>query len=183
MTDFTHPPAFGEQREMLLAFNNLQRQSMLWKLEGLTEEQLRWKHEPSGMSLLGLLKHLTRVEQTWFAGRLAGEETDGDSHTDEAWTPTSEETFEVLADKYRTAYTRSNEIAMSLPMDQLTLTPGSSGENVTLQWVLMHMLEETARHLGHADLIREAIDGAVGVNPDHEARRQAAAMLKRDDLR
>lgn len=183
MTEFTHPPPSGDQREMLLAFNNLQRQSMLWKLEGLSDEQLRRKHASSGMSLLGLLKHLIRVENTWFAVRLAGEESLGNPNDDDAWNPTADETFQVLANQYRAAYTRSNEIASSLPLDQKTLTPGSSGENVTLQWVLYHMLEETARHLGHADIIREAIDGAVGVNPDHEARRQAAAMLKRDDLK
>lgn len=182
MTEIPHPPVFGDQKEMLIAFNNLQRQSLLWKLEGLSGEQLRRKHESSGMSLLGLLKHLIRVEQTWFQERLGGEPSNGGPNNDDAWNPSPDETFEILADQYRTAYTSSNEIAASMPLDQKTLTPGSSGENVTLQWVLFHMLEETARHLGHADIIREAIDGAVGVNPDHEARRKAAAMLIRDEL-
>lgn len=182
MTDMTHPPAFGDQRDMLIAFNNLQRQSMLWKLEGLSDQQLRSKHQSSGMSLLGLLKHLIRVEQTWFQKRLAGEPSNGGPNDDDAWNPTPGETFEVLADQYRAAYTRSNEIASTMPLDQMTLTPGSSGKNVTLQWVMFHMLEETARHLGHADIIREAIDGAVGVNPDHEAKRRAAAMLTREEL-
>lgn len=66
MTEIHQPPAFGDQREMLITFNNLQRSTFLWKLENLTEEQLRWKHQPSGMSLLGLLKHLIRVENIWF---------------------------------------------------------------------------------------------------------------------
>lgn len=168
---------------MLLAFNNLQRQSMLWKLEGLTDEQLRWKHEPSGICLLGLLKHLIRAEQIWFAVRLMGEESDGDPNADDAWNPGPEESFEQLASAYRSTYTRSNEIASSLPLDQKTLVPRGTGEFVTLQWVLFHMLEETARHLGHADLIREAIDGATGLNPDHAARRDAAAMLNSEELK
>ena len=181
MTDFTRPPTFGEQREMLIAFNNLQRQNMLWKLEGLTEEQLRWKHESSGMCLLGLLKHLIRVEQIWFQERLAGEPSNGRANDDDAWSPSPEETLGALTAQYRGAFTRSNEIANSTPLDQTILTTNSSGELVTLQWVLYHMLEETARHLGHADIIREAIDGAVGVNPDHEARRLAAITLTEDD--
>lgn len=167
---------------MLLAFNDLQRQSFLWKLEGLSEEQLRWKHTSSGMSLLGLLKHLVRVELTWFAVRLAGEEPSGNPNDDDAWNPTAAESFEELAEQYRRAFTRSNDIARSLPLDQRTIAPASSGETPSLQWVLFHMIEETARHLGHVDIIREAIDGAVGVNPDHQARRQAAKIQRRDDV-
>lgn len=175
MTESTKPPVFGDQREMLIAFNDLQRKNLLWKLEGITEAQLRQNHQPSGMSLLGLLKHLVRVEQTWFAGRLMGEPTDGESYTDEAWLPTTEETFPYLREKYLQAIQRSNEIASELPLEQEVTTSGSSGENVTLQWVLFHMIEETARHLGHADFIRESLDGATGVNAEHEANRQRRA--------
>lgn len=174
MISVEHPPSNGDIKEMLIAFNNLQRQSLLWKLEGLTEEQLRAKHQPSGMSLLGLLKHLVRVEQTWFAERLAGEESRGGPNDNDAWQPTPKETYAVLSQQYREAYTRSNEIANATPLDQRSIQPGSSGENVSLKWILMHMIEETARHLGHADFIRESIDGAVGLNPEHEARRLAA---------
>lgn len=183
MTEMHYPPPSGDQRDMLVAFNNLQRQSLLWKLEGLTEEQLRWKHQPSGLSLLGLLKHMIRVEQTWFQARMLGEKIDGEPNDDDAWNPSPDETFDVLAEQYRQAYTRANEIANSVPLDQQTAVPRSSGDYVTLQWILYHMLEETARHLGHADLIRETIDGATGLNPGHDARRKAAAMLKREELK
>jgi len=157
---------------MLIAFNDLQRHTLLWKMEGLSEEQLRTKHQTSGMSLLGLLKHLVRVEQTWFAGRLMGEPTDGETNVEEAWIPAAAETFEVLKDKYLRAIERANDISMQLPLDQPVISFGSSGEPVTLQWVLFHMIEETARHLGHADFIREWLDGATGVNAEHEARRR-----------
>lgn len=176
MTDAA-PPVVGDQREMLIAFNNLQRRNLLWKLEGLTEEQLRSRHDPSGMCLLGLLKHLTRVERTWFAGRLLGEDVVGQPNSSDAWNPTPDETFELLAAEYQAAWKRSNEIAASLPLDQLTAVAGGYGA-VSLQWILFHMLEETARHLGHADLIREAIDGATGVNAEHEARRRGNAVSR-----
>lgn len=174
MTDAA-PPVVGDQREMLIAFNDLQRRNLLWKLEGLSEEQLRRKHEPSGMCLLGLLKHLTLVEQTWFVGRMLGEPVDGQPNTSDAWNPTPEETYEVLAEQYREAWARSNAIATLLPLEQMTAVAGGYGM-VSLQWILFHMLEETARHLGHADLIREAIDGATGVSAAHEARRRANSI-------
>lgn len=176
MIDIQYPPTYGDQREMLIAFNNLQRQSLLWKLEGLSEDQVRIRHQPSGMSLLGLLKHLTRVEQTWFAERLMGEKADGNPTAADAWSPTPDETLEVLCEQYRQACSRSNDIARSIPLEQTVIGSGDT----TLQWILFHMLEETARHLGHADFLREAIDGATGVNPQHEARRQAQAYRKRE---
>lgn len=181
MTESQQPPAFGNQREMLIAFNDLQRTTFLWKLEGLTEDQLRWKHQPSGMSLLGLLKHLIRVENTWFAVRLAGEESLGSPNDEDAWNPSASETFDELKKQYQQTFGRSNEIAGSLPLEQQTSTPGSSGNANSLQWILFHMIEETARHLGHADFIREAIDGGVGVNAEHEARRQAARKQTKDE--
>jgi uncharacterized damage-inducible protein DinB len=156
---------------MLLAFNDQQRAALLWKLEGLSDEQLRARHDVTGFSLLGLLKHLVRVEQTWFQQRLIGEAVDGGPNDDTAWNPTSMESFEVLAGQYRLAWARSNEIARTLPLDHHTVVAST----VSLQWVLLHMIEETARHLGHADVIRQSIDGATGVNAHHEQRRQGAS--------
>ncbi len=150
---------------MLLAFLDQQRATLIWKLDGLSDAQLREPHHTTGFSLLGLLKHLIRVERTWFQERLMGEQVDGQPNDETAWVPERVESFETLILQYREVCRRSNEIARSLPMDQNTLQPSSTHGVVTLQWVLFHMLEETARHLGHADIIRQSIDGATGVNP------------------
>ena len=152
---------------MLIAFNDQQRATLIWKLDGLSDDQLRKPHEVTGFSLLGLLKHLIRVERTWFQQRLMGEHIDGQPNDDTAWVPGSDETFELLVLQYLEACRRSNDIARSLPMDHPARRPGEDGEGPSMQWVLLHMIEETARHLGHADVIRQSIDGATGVNPLH----------------
>jgi len=167
MIDFPTPPPFGDERDMLLAFLDQQRATLIWKLDGLSDAELRRAHEVTGFSLLGLLKHLVRVERTWFQERLMGELIDGQPNDDTAWMPDADESFELLVLQYREACWRSNEIARSLPMDQYTVHQSANFGAVSLQWVLLHMIEETARHLGHADIIRQSIDGATGVNPLH----------------
>lgn len=161
---------------MLLAFVNQQRAAVPWKLEGLSDEQLRTPHQPSGISLLGLLKHLLHVEETWFVGRMLGELITHDPNDAEAWKPSVDDSFDSLRARYLTACERSDEIALSLPLDQLTTVHSRTYGPVSLQWILLHMIEEIARHLGHADFIREAIDGATGVNPMYESRRQRANL-------
>ena len=167
MTDFTSAPLVGTERDMLLAFLTQQREALLWKLDGLSESQLREIHPVTGFSLLGLLKHLIRVEQTWFQGRVMREPLAGEASDDSAWVPTEDETFAVLSLRYRQTFGRSNAIAASLPLDRTVAVNSVAFGAVSLQWVLYHMLEETARHLGHADIIRQSIDGATGVSPSH----------------
>ena len=174
MTEMPTVPTFGDQREMLIAFTDAQRATLLWKLEGLSDEQLRAEHDVTGFSLLGLLKHLIRVEQTWFQVRLMGDSLSASPNDDSAWKPTDEETFEVLEHQYRAAWARSNEIARELPLDHTTVVHSANFGAMSLQWVLLHMIEETARHLGHADVVRQSIDGATGVSVEHERRRQDA---------
>ena len=167
MTDFPTAPLVGTERDMLIAFNTMQREAMLWKLEGLSDSQLRENHPVTSFSLLGLLKHLIRVEQTWFQGRVMGEPVAGEANDDSAWVPTADETFTVLTLRYRQAFGRSNAIAASLPLDRTVAVNSVTFGAVSLQWVLYHMLEETARHLGHADIIRQSIDGATDVSTSH----------------
>lgn len=159
---------------MLLAFVNQQRAAVPWKMAGLSDEQLRTPHQPSGMSLLGLLKHLIHVEETWFVARLLGESTTRDPNDREAWTPNADESFENLASRYREVSERSDGIAQSLSLDRVTAIHSPTYGPVSLQWILLHMIEEIARHLGHADFVRESIDGATGVNPEYEARSRKA---------
>lgn len=176
MTNLPEPPIYGDQREMLIAFIDVQRETLLWKLVGLSDHQLRARNDVTGFSLLGLLKHLIRVERSWFQVRLMGEELDADPNDDTAWIPTTEETFERLAIEYREAWERSNTIARDLPLDHHTVVHSATYGARSLQWVLLHMLEEVARHLGHADVIRQSIDGATGVNAAYERRRTQAQM-------
>jgi uncharacterized damage-inducible protein DinB len=155
-------PLTGPERPMLQAFLDWQRATLLYKCAGLTGEQLaRRAVPPSSLSLLGLVRHMTRVERTWFRMRFAGEPVDYPFGGDR------EAPFEQ-ADASRAAsdYARLTEeikladaAATNASLDD-TFT--HDGEVMSLRLIYLHMIEEYARHLGHADLLREQIDGATG---------------------
>jgi uncharacterized damage-inducible protein DinB len=155
--------ATGDEREMLEAFLDFERDTLLWKLSGLTEEQARTKLTPSGMSLLGLVKHLAYVERSWFQRRFQGREVyvpwrsgdpDGDFRID------AEESFETVISFYRAEVEESRRIVAETAL--LETLAHETDRPVTLRWILIHMIEETARHVGHADLMREMTDGQTG---------------------
>lgn len=159
-------PLTGGEKESLLAALDRHRDAVLWKLEGLDDERLRRPMTPSGTNLLGLVKHLAAVEYDWFC-RTFGRDTeplpfdDDDPDADLRVDP-GESTADVLA-----FYDRARA-ASDAVIEQVGITEtGTSwtGETVTLRWVLIHMVEETARHAGHLDIVRELIDGATG---DHQ---------------
>lgn len=154
---------------MLLRMLAFQRDTLRWKCSGLTSEQLAYQHAPSVLSLGGLLKHLAVVEAVWtgltFAGTYApswhGEQQEGS----EGWT-------------FRTAAAASPEQLYAWLEESQQITERVVGETASrdalaqgepwggptsLRWVLLHLVQEYGRHLGHADLIREAIDGTVGI--------------------
>lgn len=146
--------------ETALAFLDFQRESMLMKCEGLDEEQLRWSPVPTGTNLLGLVQHMTVGERWWFAHHVAGE------LDDEEWDFTMvvppDVAAEQVLDGYRGAVARSNEIARQVSdPDTLTARPVHE-QPLPLRWVLTHCLAEIARHVGHADILREQIDGTTG---------------------
>ena len=155
-------PLTGPERPMLQAFLDWQRATLLYKCAGLTGEQLaRRAIPPSELSLLGLLRHMTKVERIWFRMRFAGEQVDFPFGSD------FQAEFEQ-ADPARAAadYARLTEeikhadaAAANASLDD-TFT--SNGEVMSLRMIYLHMIEEYARHLGHADLLREQIDGATG---------------------
>jgi uncharacterized damage-inducible protein DinB len=163
--DRPEPPLLGGETETLSGFLDFHRATLLWKLEGLDDEQLRRAMVPSGTSLLGLVKHLAYVERSWFQGVWAGQEvsfpwTKEDPDADWRIEPT-ETTEDVLA-LYRGECDRSREIvAAASSLDQAVVHPRWN-EEVSRRWILTHMIEETARHVGHADILREQTDGAVG---------------------
>ena len=157
-------PTAGPERPLLQAFLDWHRATLLYKCAGLTGEQLAERTvPPSGLSLLGLIRHMTKVERIWFRQRFAGEPVDnpfGDDKTAE---------FE-RTDPARAAadYARLTEeikladaVAANASLDD-TFVHERTGEVMSLRLIYLHMIEEYARHLGHADLLREQIDGATG---------------------
>ena len=161
------PPLVADERTMLMAWLEFQRETMVQKIEGLSEEQARFKPAPTANSLLGLITHLAGVEHWWFSECFAGNEDDfptwGDpDDRDYDFKPADEHTIEWALDLYRGYWTRGNDIAAAASLDDLCKTPWR-GKTVSLRWILVHMIEETARHAGHADITRELIDGSIGV--------------------
>ena len=157
----------GGEKESLFVSLDRHRDAVLWKLDGLDDEQLRRPMTPSGTNLLGLVKHLAAVEYGWFCETF-GRETeplpfdDDDEDADLRVAP-DESTADILA-FYGRARAAADQAIEELAIDDL----GKSwhGETVTLRWVLIHMIEETARHAGHVDIVRELIDGSSGAHPE-----------------
>ena len=147
---------------MLAGFLDHYRQTMLDICDGLTDEQLKRPMVPSGTSLLGMVKHLAWVERGWFTETVAGREVDFpfdfDADPDADLRPEEDETKEGIFALYRQACDESRAIVAEVSLDDLVKgTKRSRDYNV--RWVLTHMIEETARHAGHADILREMIDG------------------------
>ena len=164
------PPATGGELEQLTGFLDYQRETVLRKAEGLDAAQLRQALPPSSLTLAGLLNHLALVEDSWFRERFAGL-PEQDSWAGVDWQADPDFEFRTalelepdeLRQRYRDAIARSTEVvAAAEGLDQLGAQPWPDGTRWNLRWVLIHMIEETARHAGHADLLREAIDGEVG---------------------
>ncbi|TVT55593.1 DinB family protein [Amycolatopsis rhizosphaerae] len=158
-------PAFsGGQREQLTAFLDYQRGTVTWKCGGLSDEQARRSLVPSELTTVaGLLQHLTLVEEYWFGVVLDGQpnswkealEEDPDAEFRLALrTPMSE-----LLDGYERQCERSREITAKLALEDEVPFRGGT---INLRWVLIHLIEETARHAGHLDLLREMTDGLTG---------------------
>ncbi|HEV2529120.1 MAG TPA: DinB family protein [Thermomicrobiales bacterium] len=150
---------------MLLGSLRYQRETVIWKLDGLTEEQGRQRHEPSTLTLMGLLKHLADVERTWFHQRFAGREGASpwdDADPDRYWRLEPDDTIAGLIAAYREACTESDRIIEAHGLEDIAADHAPGDMPVTLGWIMTHMIQETARHVGHADLIREAIDGRTG---------------------
>jgi uncharacterized damage-inducible protein DinB len=155
----------GGEKESLHGSLDRHRDVVLWKLEGLDDDQLRRPMTPSGTNLLGLVKHLANVEYLWFCetfGRhseaipvdylLANPEADMRADP--------EETTADVVDFYGRARIAADRAVEELDLDHLGTA--WSGETVSMRWVLIHMLEDTVRHAGHMDIVRELIDGQTG---------------------
>jgi uncharacterized damage-inducible protein DinB len=168
MANYIRVPWQGGEKESLKAALDRHRTVVLWKIEGLDDEQLRRPMTPTGTSLLGLVKHLAAVEYGWFCetfGRpvelLPSIDYDRDEESD--LRVTDDETTEQIVDYYRRAWSAANEALDAIELEAV----GQSwdGHAVSMRWVAIHMLEEDARHAGHLDILRELIDGSTG---DHD---------------
>jgi hypothetical protein len=158
-------PQVGDERVLVEGFLDWHRQTLLLKCAGLTGEQLKRRAvEPSDLSLLGLVRHLTNVERGWFwdfAGKMVILHWTGHDLTD--WTDFSGvDGADPAADlaAFQETCRRSRELVAGAALDD-TFTD-ERGRTFSLRWIYLHMIEEYARHDGHADLIRERIDGATG---------------------
>ncbi|MFJ9703981.1 DinB family protein [Streptomyces sp. NPDC101234] len=153
------------EKETLRASLARHQYAVLWKLEGLDDEQLRRPMTPSGTNLLGLVKHLASVHYGWFVETF-GEEVEplwfDPATEDMAAGP--EETTRQIIDFYGRARAASDRVIASRPLETLG-RPSWHDMTVSLRWVLVDMIEETARHAGHMDILRELIDGATGAHP------------------
>ncbi len=156
------PPHAASPKEMTAAFLDFLRATMVWKIEGLDDDALRRSLVPSGITLLGMVKHLGHVERYWFRIVFAGEDvslawTGADPNAD--WRVEPDETTAEIIDHYREQAAMAREIVAAAAWDDVARRPGYPH---TLGWILTHMVEETARHCGHADILRELTDGATG---------------------
>jgi uncharacterized damage-inducible protein DinB len=160
------PPRSAAEREMLEAWLDFHRETLLWKCSGLTADQLRRRAvEPSNLSLLGLVRHMTDVERSWFRRRLAGLELPVLYRTETDRDGDFEQVDGADAQRDLATYQREVELARAAAntrqLDDVFVDPRRAAP-VQVRWVSLHMIEEYARHNGHADLLRERIDGAKG---------------------
>jgi uncharacterized damage-inducible protein DinB len=158
------PPAAGDERSTLEGYLDYHRDTLMWKCAGLTADQLRARPLPStNLSLLGLVRHLADVERSWFRRRLAGEDAPpiyyDDRNRDGDIDPPPDADPDADLAVWRAEVEACTAAAAGRGLDE-TFPTGQ--RDVTLRWLYNHMIEEYARHNGHADLLRQAIDGATG---------------------
>ncbi|MEV7384606.1 MULTISPECIES: DinB family protein [unclassified Streptomyces] len=148
------------------------RDVLLWKLEGLSEYDIRRPLTPTGTNLLGLVKHLAGAE-AWYFGETFGRPfaeapalwITGDTEPNGDLWARADETRAEIVDVYRRACAHSDGTIAALPLDAVGHLPVDPPKEITLHRVLTHMVAESQRHAGHADVVRELVDGATGQRP------------------
>lgn len=154
------PRVTAGELDVAHAFLKFQRHCVLKKADGLTEEQLRRAMVPSGTSILGLIQHLTEAERLWFDHHLGGNDWSEEDELDMA-VPAELRPDDVIRG-YREAIADSDRAIEAAADPDALMTIPIDGNWMTLRWILAHMTTETARHAGHADILREQIDGVTG---------------------
>ncbi|MER7667375.1 DinB family protein [Kitasatospora sp. NPDC096128] len=161
------PSLTGGEREMLRGFLDFHRATLAMKCEGLSDEQLRQcSSPPSTLSLLGLVRHMAEVERTWFRKVIDGESIplvwSEENDYQVAYDATGATRAEAF-DAWRAEVEHSRRIELAAPSLDVTGYQPRWEAEVSLRLVMLHLIHEYARHNGHADFLREAIDGTVGV--------------------
>ena len=157
MADHKPPRLDGGERDTLLALLNYQRESVIRKVADLDVRSATLSPVASGTTLLWLILHLARAEVTWVQFRFAGMDAE---IPDDA--PTTGQALANAVVTYREVARSSDRIVLDAPSLDEICRRADAPEPVNLRWVLMHLLEETARHAGHADILRELLDGETG---------------------
>ena len=157
MVDVKSPKLVGDERDTVTTLLQYQRDSFVRKMSGLSEDEVRQVRVRSGTTLLWLTKHMAQAEALWVLHRFAGQ--DGDI-PDDAVRPT-DTMNSAIATYQATWHLVDQVVADTASLDEMCRNMGDDAP-VNLRWVLMHLLEETARHAGHADVFRELIDGQTG---------------------
>ena len=150
------PQGTDDERELLLRWLAFLRGAVLRKAEGISDDEARWTPPGALIPLLGIVNHLTRVEWRWIDGGMRGDQT---SRSEEEFRPGPELTITAAVTAYRERAKATEEAVREIP----SLTePCRRQEGTDLRWVLLHLINETARHAGHADAVRELLDGTTG---------------------
>lgn len=155
IADETFPTGTGPERELLLRWLGYLHGAVLRKADGISETDSRWRPHGRLIPLLGIVRHLTQVEWRWIDGEFLGESV---SRSDDEFDPGPELTITAAVAAYRARALRTAEIVAGLPLD----TRCGREPDTDLRWVLLHLINETARHAGHADAVRELVDGTTG---------------------
>jgi hypothetical protein len=165
------PPLVADERTMLDAWLDYHRATLLWKCAGLSEAQLKLRSaEPSTLSLLGLVRHMTEVERSWFRRRIAGEPPTAapplyysDARPDGDFDDVDNADPAAMFAAFNAEVERCRAIAVGVTLDSVVPNRSNDGHgDFSVRWIYVHMIEEYARHNGHADVIRELIDGSIG---------------------
>ncbi|WP_020013620.1 DinB family protein [Promicromonospora sukumoe] len=182
-----------EQKQILKKYLQETREALVWKLEGLTEKQARWPLVASGNNLLGIVKHCANVEIGYLGpvfgrqwpdpGELVPDDIyETDPQAD--WYATADETVASVVDLYKRGWAFCDETIDTLPLSAVGRVPWWKNGEVTLFRIIVHVTDETARHAGHADILRELTDSSVGLYagntniPDWQGDQMAAYVDK-----
>jgi uncharacterized damage-inducible protein DinB len=152
--DIGFPRGTSDERELLVRWLRFLRGAVIRKVDGLSDSQARWTPDGKLISLLGIVNHLTHVEWRWIDGGILGQETRSKAE----FAPGPELTLPAALAAYRERAAATDATVMATPLDR----PCLSEPEADLRWVLLHLINETARHAGHADATRELLDGTTG---------------------
>lgn len=164
------PPLAADETETLLGFLDQQRATLAWKCRGLADGQLRQRLHPTAMTLGGLLLHLARVEDHWFSEVVAGA-APLEPWASTPWAAEWQDAAGWRAEDLGRLWQERVEASRAVVAERLAAGEGALSQthaawggqgHPSLRWVLLHVVEEYARHNGHADLLREAVDGQTG---------------------